>query len=244
MHICVERVEFAYRRWWRRERWALRGLSFSTSGPVVGLVGPNGAGKTTLLRLLAGFLRPCAGSVRVDGLEPRALRVRQGLGYLPERVSLPGHMPVESFLLAVATLSEGEPISAVDDVVGWAGLEDVRSRPIRECSHGMQRRAALAAVELGRPRFLILDEPTTGLDPLAVHDLRERIAAWRREGRVLVISSHHLDEVQRLADVVVLLWEGRVRAVASRDELAGMGPGALEAWFAGWTWRGVGEGSA
>lgn len=236
MELRVEGVEYRYRGDWEG-RAALRGVRFSARGPVVGLIGPNGAGKTTLLRCLVGLIRPAHGCVWVSGLDPAAYRRRCGLGYLPEHAPLPPYERVDSFLRAIATLRGRRAAdAAVTAVLRWARLQGWRRARIGALSLGLRRRVALAAAELGRPRFLVLDEPTNGLDPLAVHDLRERVAGWRRQGRLVVISSHHLDEVQRLADEVILLWEGRVRAFLSRAQIGRMGPGALDAWFSERPW--------
>lgn len=228
-------VESLVHRYGRRGRGnraaALDGVGFRTAAPVVGLVGPNGAGKTTLLRCLAGFLRPTAGRIRLAGLDPERYRRRFGLGYLPERTALPAYARVESFLRGIAALCERDARAAADRALQWGGVEGLGGARIGSLSYGLQRRVALAAVELGRPRLLLLDEPTLGLDPIAVRDLRQRIARWRDEGRWLVISSHHLDELQRMADEVLLLWGGRLRAALPPDEVRRMGPGDLDAWF-------------
>ncbi|MBI4513271.1 MAG: ABC transporter ATP-binding protein [Gemmatimonadetes bacterium] len=222
---------------WRKGRPALRGVEFDAAGPVVGLVGPNGAGKTTLLRCVAGFLAPSAGAVTVAGLDPVSYRRRHGIGYLPERMALPAYARVESFLRTVASLRRDRSADAVEEVIRWTAIEGVRRERIGNLSRGFQKRVALALVELGRPPFLVLDEPTNGLDPIAIHDLRERVAGWRADGRLVLVSSHQLDEVQRLADEVLLLWEGRVRAHLTREELSAKGPGSLDAWFAERPWQ-------
>lgn len=231
MRLEAQGLVCGYGRPWRR-KLALRGVDFAVDGPVVGLVGPNGAGKTTLLRCLAGLLSPSGGTVRVAGLEPVTYRRRYGLGYLPERMALPAYARVESFLRTVSALRCPLLTDAVEEVISWAGVDGVRGDRIGDLSHGFQKRVALALTELGRPRLLLLDEPTNGLDPLGVHDLRQHVERWRADGRLVVVSSHQLDEVQRLADEVLLLWEGRVRGSLTGEELRGMAPGSLDAWFA------------
>jgi len=193
------------------------------AGGVLGVVGPNGAGKTTLFSLLLGFLRPSAGTVEVDGLPPRRYARERGFAYLPERFDLPHGWPVRRALLALARLDghgKAGAVAAADAALERFALDDVADRRLGELSRGMLQRVGLAQASLSRGRVVVLDEPTQGLDPLWRIRLRGWIAELRSDGRTVLLASHELDEVERLADRVLLLRDGAVRELveAPRSE--------------------------
>ena len=195
---------------------ALRGVSFSLpEGSALGLLGPNGAGKTTALRLLLGFARPDEGSVRLHGRAPDEAASRIGVGYVPERLTLPGRMSVRAFLELHATLAglEGaERSRSVGEVLEQTGIADRASDRIAGLSKGLAQRVGFAQAFLGRPRLLLLDEPTSGLDPIGLRDARDWILAARERGCSLLVSSHILSEVERTCDQVAILHEGDIAA--------------------------------
>lgn len=219
--IRVENLSFSYRS---RGRPALEGLSFGIErGRVVGVVGPNGSGKTTLYRLLLGFLRPRGGRVAVGGFDPDVYRRRRGIGYLPEQVKLPANVRVRELAILVARLA-GIARREVDDAIQRyarvLGLLESTGAPVRTLSHGYRQRVGLLVALLGEPELVLLDEPANGLDPTSVGVLRSAIRALKREGRTVVVSSHNLQEVERICDEVIVLAYGRLLGRSSRDELA------------------------
>ncbi len=190
-------------------------------GEVTALIGPNGAGKTTLLRLLAGLLEPVDGSVRLDA-EPFDAVVRRGrLGLFLDTFP-PGTDLSPLAWLRLLARARGREISR-PDALGWLerhGLGKVARRPFRRMSSGERRRAMLALVTWGDPSVLLLDEPLASLDPDAVMDWRRRILEHAERGRIVLVSSHALLELERLASTFVFMRGGRVVRVASREDLS------------------------
>jgi ABC-2 type transport system ATP-binding protein len=189
------------------------------------VAGPNGAGKTTLISLLLGHLHPSRGRVRVDDLAPRDWVERHGAGYQAELIAIPGRWTVDSALRRYAALA-GVPRARIDDRVEALltefGLADQRGKRVRELSKGNLQRLGLAQALAGDSDLLVLDEPTHGLDPLWTQRFRDVVRALRRPSRLILIASHNLDELERLADRVLILHQGRVERVV----LAGAGPAA------------------
>jgi ABC-2 type transport system ATP-binding protein len=200
-------------------RAALGGVSFELAeGGALGLLGPNGAGKTTALRLLLGFAAPTSGAVRLRGRDPRDPEARRGVGYLPERLTLPARMSVRSFLrlhAGLAGLAGADLEEEVESALTRVGVADRADEKLGALSKGLRQRAGFAQALLGRPSLLLLDEPTSGLDPLGVRDAREWIQAERARGCAVLVSSHLLSEVERTCDRVAILHEGRVAAEGS-----------------------------
>lgn len=204
---------------------ALRGVSLEIpAGGVWAVVGPNGAGKTTLFSLLLGFLHPDAGSISVDELAPREHARRRGFAYLPERFDLPPGLTPRAALHAFARL-EGLDARAARAAVAREleryDLSAVADRPARALSRGLMQRTGLAQTGLAARAVVVLDEPTQGLDPIWRVRLRERVAELRQEGRTILLASHELDEVQRLADRAVLLDGGGLRQVVELTPVPG-----------------------
>jgi ABC-2 type transport system ATP-binding protein len=199
-------------------------------GEVFGLLGPNGSGKTTFIRLLAGYLLPTAGHLEIDGCDSvrDTLRARARIGYVPEAAPVYGNMRVREFLTFMARL-RGLPArqagGAVDRVIDMLALGAVAHRPARVLSRGYRQRTAIAQALVHDPPVVILDEPTNGLDPRQIIEIRELIRGLAGHHTVIV-SSHVLSEVARIADRVAILLDGRllgVRAIADTPD--------LEAWF-------------
>ena len=184
-----------------------------TRGEVLGLLGLNGAGKTTTLRMICGTLAPSQGSICIDGVDlmEQPARARQSLGYLPETPPLTQDTSVREFLRFAAMLRR-VPSSlqhdAVARVLSRCGLADVAGRLIRHLSKGYQQRVGIAQAIVHEPALVVLDEPTVGLDPRQVVDIRRLIDALRQDHAV-IFSSHILPEVQALCDRVVILHHGR-----------------------------------
>ena len=196
----------------------LRGLDACFGPGITGLVGPNGAGKSTFLRAASGLLPPSRGWLTVGGLAPSAYAATQGLGYLPEDPPLPRYLTVRELLAGIPPAGGRSALCEANRGPGLPGLAELLDRSIGALSHGQRRKAALAAALVGDPRLLLLDEPTNGLDPLAVRELREVLRGLGREERTVVVSSHHLDELQRIADTLVFVGGGVVMGRWTRQE--------------------------
>ena len=204
---------------------ALRGVGFHIAeGEIVGLLGPNGAGKTTIMKILTGYLQPDEGTVQVGGLDvPTHTReVQAQLGYLPETAPLYPELSVQGYLKMMADLRqipEEEQAAHLSQAVYAAGLQDHLTRPIGELSKGFRQRVGLAQAILHRPKLLILDEPTLGLDPTQIVEVRRLIRRLAKHSTVL-FSTHILSEVEALCERVLILINGLVKADALLSELA------------------------
>jgi ABC-2 type transport system ATP-binding protein len=209
-----------------RSRPALSAVSFAVpEGACVGLLGPNGAGKTTALRLALGFCSADAGTVRMRGRSPEEPTSRVGVGYLPERLALPPRISVGALLglhARLAGLAGAAAHEAIDAALTQTGIADRRRDACGSLSKGLAQRAGFALAFLGAPEVLILDEPTTGLDPLGMRDARGWVQAARARGCSVLISSHVLSEIEQSCDHVVILHGGRI--VASGRLEAVLGP--------------------
>lgn len=177
-------------------------------GELVGLLGPNGAGKSTLISLLTGLRKPTTGTVRVLGGDPRDPATRAALGTTPQQTGLPETLTVREVVDFVSR-HYAEPADA-GELLGRFGLAELVRRQCGALSGGQQRRLAVALAMLGRPALVLLDEPTTGLDLDARHTLWNAIEAYQAEGGTVLITSHYLEEIQRLAQRVVVIDHGRV----------------------------------
>ena len=221
--VAMSVIEFAGVRKDYGSRTALETMDLALpKGAALGLLGPNGAGKTTALRLILGLAHPSAGRVTVQGWDPLDPEARQGLGYLPERLGLPTHMVVERYLGLHALLA-GVPDDAaaaeVDRVIELTGLSARRSDRIGVLSKGLAQRVGFAQALIGDPKLLLLDEPSSGLDPIGMRQARDWISSAQQRGCTVLISSHLLSEVERLCDRLVVLKEGRVVGQGSIQEV-------------------------
>jgi ABC-2 type transport system ATP-binding protein len=212
---------------------ALRGITFEVpSGQVVGFLGPNGAGKTTTMRVLAGYLNPSEGSVTVAGIDVLAhsVEARRRIGYLAENNPLYEEMMVLEFLEFIAAARGIQPAhrrSQIAAAVERCGLTQVLGKDIGQLSKGFRQRVGLAQVILHNPDLLILDEPTTGLDPNQIVEIRSLIQELGREKTVL-LSSHILSEVQSTCSRVLIINDGTLVADDSPDHLTAGEGGAIE----------------
>jgi ABC-2 type transport system ATP-binding protein len=199
-------------------------ISFTVDrGEVVGFLGPNGAGKSTTMRILAGFFPPTSGRARVGQYDvvAQALQVKQLVGYFPERVSVYPDLPVRSFLEFVAEAKDvprTERKQEIARVVESCGLEAVKDRIIGHLSKGYRQRVGIAQALIHKPQVLILDEPTIGLDPEQVVEIRKLIRDLGAE-RTVILSTHILSEVSSVCDRVIVINNGRILASQSLAEL-------------------------
>jgi ABC-2 type transport system ATP-binding protein len=203
---------------------AVRDVSFRVnSGEIVGLLGPNGAGKTTIMKILTGYHYPTSGTATVNGMDvtEQALEVKRCLGYLPENAPLYGDLTVREYLDFVADarlLSGQRRRDAFDRTLAVCGLDAQVDRPIDQLSKGFKQRVGLAQAIIHEPAILILDEPTTGLDPNQIQDIRRLIRALG-EDKTVILSTHILQEVEAVCNRVLILHEGRIAAAGTTEEI-------------------------
>lgn len=204
---------------------ALQGVGFNVrQGEIVGLLGPNGAGKTTLIKLMTGFLQPDEGRVLIDGLDVvgQTRAVQSRIGYLPENAPLYPELTVQSYLRMMAEMRSipvDEQPASISKAVLAVGLEEFLTRPIGQLSKGLRQRVGLAQAILHEPALLILDEPTIGLDPTQIVEIRELIRSLSSRSTIF-FSTHILPEVEALCDRVIILMNGAIRADARLSDLA------------------------
>jgi len=204
---------------------ALAGVSFSVAdGEVIGLLGPNGAGKTTLMKVLTGFLQPSDGSATVGGFDVLAEteKVQELIGYLPENAPLYPELSVQEHLRMMAELrgiGKDEQVVRLSDAIRAVGLEDRLTRPVCTLSKGYRQRVGLAQAILHQPKLLILDEPTNGLDPTQIVEVRKLIRKLAKYSTVM-ISTHILSEVEATCDRALVIMRGHLMADAKLADLA------------------------
>ncbi len=203
---------------------ALKGISFEVnSGEIIGLLGPNGAGKTTTMKILSGYLQPTQGSATVAGHDvvEAPLRVQEALGYLPENAPLYEDMSVQDYLTLMADLRQlapGQKRQLMSEAIYSTGLEARLTQYIGNLSKGFRQRVCLAQAILHKPKVLILDEPTNGLDPNQIIEIRSLIRRLAEHATVLV-STHILSEVEATCHRAIIIMEGEIRADAQLSEL-------------------------
>jgi ABC-2 type transport system ATP-binding protein len=203
---------------------ALRDVSFSIEkGEIIGLLGPNGAGKTTLMKILTGYMQADEGEATVAGIDVAAdpLGVQARIGYLPESAPLYRDMTVQEYLLMMAELRQLAPDKLggmIAEAIDATGLGGYVRRPIGTLSKGYRQRVGLAQALIHRPELLILDEPTTGLDPTQIVEIRELIKKLSERSTIL-LSTHILPEVEMTCARVIMIMRGQLRADAKIDEL-------------------------
>jgi ABC-type multidrug transport system ATPase subunit len=227
--IELREVVKAYRNGWGPRTPPVRALDGVTlsvaAGTALGLVGLNGAGKSTLLRVLLGYAKPTTGEARIGGLAPRAYVEREGVSYVPEQATVPRGWTVRSALRAYAMLAGlgDDAWDRVEDALGRLGLQELAQRRVGALSKGNLQRLAIAQALLADRQLMVLDEPTEGLDPVWTAELRSIIGAWLAADarRILILASHNLGEVEKLADRVLLLHNGRIGAELTVGKEAG-----------------------
>lgn len=204
------------------------------AGQIFGLIGPNGSGKSTVLKLIAGLLRPTAGTCCVGGHLAGSAAARAMIGFLPEAPHFPGFLTAGEFLKFCGGLS-GLGGTALEqrtaDVLAWAGLETAGNRRIGTFSKGMAQRLGLAQAVLHEPGVVLLDEPASGLDPLGVRELTQLLGRLKQAGTTVVLTSHFLVQMEEVCDRVALLHEGRLLREGALSELVGESGGRLERFY-------------
>jgi ABC-type multidrug transport system ATPase subunit len=207
---------------------ALDGVDLAVrEGEIYGLLGPNGAGKTTLMKTVLGLQRPTSGSITLFG-KPHSRPLLAEVGALIEMPGLWSHLDAVTHLRLHAKL-RGVPLERIETVIDQVQLGEVRHRRVAKYSLGMRWRLGIAIALLAQPRLLILDEPTNGLDPIGVREMRGIIRSLAATGTTVLISSHQLSEIAQICDRVGVVVAGRTRYEGSLQELASGGD--LEAGF-------------
>ncbi|MEX0885860.1 MAG: ABC transporter ATP-binding protein [Phycisphaeraceae bacterium] len=213
-----------FRDFWMRSRVrAVDGINLDVvRGEVFGLLGPNGSGKSTTIKMILGLLHPTSGRIAVFGHHPSDVAIKRQIGYLPEESYL------YRFLNARETLDyygrlfhqpRAQRRMRIEKLLEMVGLDRVATRPVGEYSKGMQRRIGLAQALINDPQLLILDEPTTGLDPIGTRQIKDLIVELAGRGKTIILCSHLLADVEDVCDRVSIMFGGKVRRAGTVDEL-------------------------
>lgn len=204
---------------------AVDNLSLSVpEGEFFGFLGPNGAGKSTTIKMATGLLKPTSGSVSLFGMDPyrKPMEVKARIGVVPEEVPLyerlKGREALE-FSGRLYGLDAATARTRAEDLLRWLGLQDAASSLVVDYSQGMKKKVAIGCAVIHRPRLLFLDEPFSGIDPIAVRAIKEVLHQMTLEGTTVFFSSHVMELVERLCTRVAILHEGRVRAVGTLEEM-------------------------
>ncbi|MEJ7812643.1 MAG: ABC transporter ATP-binding protein [Gemmatimonadaceae bacterium] len=200
-------------------------------GEVLGIAGPNGAGKSTVIALLLGYLAPTRGTVSIAGRPPREYITRHGIGYLSELIAIPPRWTVDRALTRYGLLAglAGTALAARrDELVELLGLRPHRRKQVRQLSKGNAQRLGLAQALMRDDRVMIFDEPTHGLDPLWIQRFRDLARALRRPDRTMLVASHDLDELQRVADRVAIIDGGRLQRIVDTRAAASAAHGSRQ----------------
>src|SRR6185295_12518039 len=209
--------------WGRPKAKAVDNVDFEVRrGEVFGLLGPNGSGKSTTVKMLLGLLYPTKGHIEVFGHSPRHVATKSRIGYLPEESYLYRYLDsgeTLDFFGSLFDLANAERRKRAEQLLEMVGLSSVRRRVVGEFSKGMQRRIGLAQALINDPDLLILDEPTTGLDPLGTRQIKDLILNLKQRGKTVLLCSHLLADVEDVCDRVTILYGGKIRALGTIDEL-------------------------
>lgn len=222
--LHIEDLHKSYRTAWRKpRRRALNGLSLEVpKGSITGLLGPNGAGKTTTLKAIMGLIHPESGSIRVFGTEGISAEARRKIGFLPEQPYFDLYLTPRKLLGyygRLAGLDAAEIASRVSHLLNLVGLEEEKDLPLDKFSRGMLQRVGFAQALISEPEFLILDEPSSGLDPLGKIQVRDLLLGLSAGGATVLLSSHQLSEIEEVCDLVAIIDRGRNAASGSLLDL-------------------------
>jgi lipopolysaccharide export system ATP-binding protein len=210
------------------KRTVVQGVSFDVKqGEIVGLLGPNGAGKTTSFYMVVGFIRPTAGQVFLDNEEitklPMFRRAQKGIGYLPQEASVFRKLSVEDNIKAVLEmtgLSKAEQADKLENLIDEFNLHKVRKSNGDTLSGGERRRTEIARALATNPKFILLDEPFAGIDPIAVEDIQQIVAKLKTKQIGILITDHNVQETLSITDRAYLMFEGKILKAGTAEELA------------------------
>tara|TARA_A100001037_G_scaffold37824_1_gene29231 strand:- start:5994 stop:6833 length:840 start_codon:yes stop_codon:yes gene_type:complete len=210
-----------------RNRCVVENVNIEVSqGEIVGLLGPNGAGKTTTFYMMVGLIPPAEGTVHLDGEEltrtPMYQRARRGVGYLAQEPSVFRKLSVEDNVLAILeTLSLPREVEAarLEELLEELGLTELRKSKAYSLSGGERRRLEITRALVQQPRFMLLDEPFAGIDPIAVHDIQEIVRGLKDKGIGVVISDHNVEQTLEIVDRAYIMYEGKIRVNGTVSEL-------------------------
>lgn len=222
--VVCQRLTKVFKDFWLRDRArAVDSLTFEIRrGEIFGLLGPNGSGKSTTIKMILGLLRPTSGRIAVFGKAPTEVSIKRRIGYLPEESYLYGFLNARETLDYYGKLFELDHTTRrrrIDELLDMIGLTGAQFRAVREYSKGMQRRIGIAQALINDPEFLILDEPTTGLDPLGTKQVKDLIVDLGRRGKTILLCSHLLADVEDCVDRMSILYGGQKRAEGTCDDL-------------------------
>lgn len=221
--VCQHLTKVFKDFWMRSSARAVENLSFEIQPrEVFGLLGPNGSGKSTTIKIILGLLRPTSGRVAVFGKPPSDVAIKRRIGYLPEESYLYQFLNARETLEYYAKIFQLDYRTRerrIDELVDMVGLASAQFRPVRDYSKGMQRRIGIAQALINDPDFLILDEPTTGLDPVGTRQVKDLIIELGRRGKTILLSSHLLADVEDCVDRMVVLYGGQKREEGTCDSL-------------------------
>ena len=211
-----------------KSRRVVNGVSLNVhQGEIVGLLGPNGAGKTTTFYMVVGLIKPDEGHVSLDGVDltgmPMYKRARKGIGYLPQEASVFRDLTVEDNIKAVLELSgisKAEQKEKLESLIEEFTLEKVRKNKGKLLSGGERRRTEIARALATNPKFILLDEPFAGVDPIAVEDIQEIVAKLKKRNIGVLITDHNVHETLNITDRAYLLFEGQILMDGTAEELA------------------------
>ncbi|MEZ6241793.1 MAG: ABC transporter ATP-binding protein [Phycisphaerales bacterium] len=222
--VAAQRLTKTFRDFWMRSRVrAVDGITLDVNQrEIFGLLGPNGSGKSTTIKLILGLLRPTSGRLVVFNKRPTDVATKKRIGYLPEESHLYPFLNARETLDYYAKLFELDHRTRtrrIDELLDMVGLTHAQFRPVREYSKGMARRIGIAQALINDPDLLILDEPTTGLDPIGTRQVKDLILELGRRGKTVILSSHLLSDVEDVVDRMVILYGGKIRGEGTCDEL-------------------------
>jgi lipopolysaccharide export system ATP-binding protein len=223
MKLYTENIEKKYGK-----RTVVKGVSITVNqGEIVGLLGPNGAGKTTSFYMIVGLIKPNAGKVLLDGLDitklPMYKRAKNGIGYLPQESSVFRKLSIEDNIKAVlemSSITKQEQADRLEAVLDEFGLQKIRKSLGIQLSGGERRRTEIARALAINPKFILLDEPFAGVDPIAVEDIQRIVAKLKEKNIGILITDHNVHETLSITDRAYLLYEGKILESGTAEELA------------------------
>ena len=204
---------------------AVRGVSFTIgTGEIFGLLGPNGAGKSTTINMMCGYFEPTSGDTLVDGvsIKKEPLKVKRELGVVPQEIALYKDLnSLENleFFGQIYNMPARQRKERAAEVLHFVGLYERRKEPIKNFSGGMQRRINMAAAMIHQPRFLMMDEPTVGVDPQSRENIFETIEKLRDQGTTILYTTHYMEEAERLCNHIAIMDSGKVIAMGTLEQL-------------------------